>query len=98
MTKILGYENGEIAGLYLLSTTFIMIIGDALSVGLGALIMTQAWKVVMASYNGWLSFWVMPIGYVKMILFVMIGYLIVMALDFRRIKRIPMSEALKNVE
>ena len=98
MTKILGYENGEIAGLYLLSTTFIMIIGDALSVGLGALIMTQAWKVVMASYNGWLSFWVMPIGYVKMFLFVMIGYLIVMALDFRRIKRIPMSEALKNVE
>ena len=98
MTKILGYENREIAGLYLLSTTIILVIGDALSVGLGALIMTQAWKAIMASYNGWFSFFVRPFGYVKMFLFVMIGYLLVMAFDFRRIKRIPMSEALKNVE
>ena len=37
-------------------------------------------------------------GYVKMFVFVLIGYLIVMVFDFRRIKRIPMDEALKNVE
>ena len=37
-------------------------------------------------------------GYVKMFLFILIGYLLVMVLDFRRIKRIPMDQALKNVE
>ena len=30
--------------------------------------------------------------------FVLIGYLIVMIFDFQRIKKIPMDQALKNVE
>ena len=38
------------------------------------------------------------VGYLKMFLFVLIGYLIVLAFDFRRIKKIPMDEALKNAE
>ena len=44
MTKILGYENREIAGLYLLSTTVLLIAADAVSVILGTFIMAQAWK------------------------------------------------------
>lgn len=39
MTKILGYENGEIARLYLMSTTIVLLVADALSVGLGTLVM-----------------------------------------------------------
>lgn len=39
-----------------------------------------------------------PVGYVKMFAFVLIGYLIVTVFDLRRIKRIPMDMALKNVE
>lgn len=52
----------------------------------------------MFSYSGWFAFVIEPVGYVKMFAFVLIGYLIVMVLDFRRIKRIPMDNALKNVE
>lgn len=52
----------------------------------------------MFSYSGWFAFVIEPVGYVKMFTFVLIGYLIVMVLDFRRIKRIPMDIALKNVE
>lgn len=98
MTKILGYENREIASLYLLSTTIVLVIADALSVVLGTLVMGVAWKAIMASYNGWFTFVTTPLGYGKMFAFVLVGYLLVMALDFRRIKRIPMEEALKNVE
>ncbi|MGN0151354.1 MAG: FtsX-like permease family protein [Wujia sp.] len=98
MTKILGYENREIAGLYLFSTTIILIISDVISVVLGALVMTQAWKAIMFEYSGWFAFVIEPLGYVKMFAFVLIGYLIVMVFDFRRIKKIPMDEALKNVE
>lgn len=98
MTKILGYENREIASLYLLSTTMILIISDLISVVLGALVMTQAWKAIMFSYSGWFAFVIDPAGYVKMFLFVLIGYLFVMILDFARIKKIPMDEALKNLE
>lgn len=98
MTKILGYENREIASLYLLSTTVILVIMDVVSVALGAGVMAQAWKVIMEGYSGWFSFLIRPVGYVKMFAFVLIGYLIVMVFDFRRIKKIPMDEALKNVE
>lgn len=98
MTKILGYENREIASLYLLSTTFVLVIVDAVSVFLGGFVMAQAWRVVMFGFSGWFAFVILPMGYVKMFVFVLIGYLIVMVFDFRRIKKIPMDEALKNVE
>lgn len=98
MTKILGYENREIAGLYLLSTTIVLVIADALSVIFGAAIMNIAWKQIMFEYSGWFSFFIKPLGYVKMFGFVLIGYLIVMVLDFIRIRKIPMDQALKNVE
>ncbi len=39
-----------------------------------------------------------PSGGVLAILFVIIGYALVTAIDFHRIKRIPLDEALKNVE
>lgn len=98
MTKILGYENREIAGLYLLSTTIFLVIADAVSVFCGVFVMEQAWKAIMFDYSGWFTFMLEPIGYVKMFLFVFIGYLVVMCYDFKRIKKIPLEEALKNME
>ena len=98
MTKILGYENREIASLYLLSTTIVVIAADLISVVLGTEIMNYVWREMLKSYSGWFNFRMKPAGYVKMFGFVFIGYLIVMFLDFRRIKKIPMDQALKNVE
>lgn len=98
MTKILGYENGEIAKLYLLSTTIVLVIADAISVFLGSLVMSAAWKAIMSGYSGWYAFMMNPRGYAKMFLFVLIGYLIVLGFDFRRIKKISLDKALKNVE
>lgn len=98
MTKILGYENGEISKLYLLSTTIVLVIADAISVFLGSFVMGAAWKVIMSDYSGWYAFTMNPWGYAKMFLFVLIGYLIVLGFDFRRIKKIPLGVALKNAE
>ncbi len=98
MTKILGYENGEIARLYLLSTSVILVLADALGVCLGSLVMGEAWKMIMEGYSGWFTFQMNMPGYVKMFLFVLIGYLIVLGFDFRRIKKIPLDKALKNAE
>ncbi len=98
MTKILGYENGEIARLYLTATTIVLLAADAVSVLLGSLFMKVAWKKMLYSYSGWFAFKLEPEGYLKMFLFILIGYLMVMLLNFRRIKNIPMDEALKNIE
>lgn len=98
MTKILGYENREIASLYLLSTTIVMLVIDVLTVAVGVWAMNFAWKEILMTYSGWFSFHMETISYVKMFAFVLIGYVIVMILDFQRIKKIPMDQALKNVE
>lgn len=98
MTKILGYENREIASLYLLSTTIVMLVIDVLAVAVGVWVMNFAWKEILMTYSGWFSFHMETISYVKMFAFVLIGYVIVMILDFQRIKKIPMDQALKNVE
>lgn len=98
MTKILGYENREIASLYLTATTLVVIVEAAVSVVLGTIVMSLAWRMIMFSYSGWYAFRMEPIGYVKMYLFVLLGYLIVMYFDFKRIKKIPMDQALKHVE
>ena len=98
MTKILGYENTEIAGLYLLSTTIMVVVIDVASIFIGGIIMSQAWKMIMYGYSGWFTFILSPEGYAKMFAFILLGYLLVMVFDFRRIKKVPMDEALKNVE
>ena len=76
----------------------ILVISDLISTFLGAFVMKQAWKAIMSGYSGWFSFVMEPAGYIKMFSFVLVGYLLVMFLDFRRIQKIPMDEALKNVE
>lgn len=98
MAKILGYENREIASLYLLSTTIVLVISDAVSAVLGVLVMELAWKAIMAEYTGWFPFVIRPAGYGKIFVFILIGYLIVVGFDFKRIKKIPMDQALKTVE
>ena len=85
-------------GLYLLSTTIVLLVIDLISVILGGIIMKTVWRIMLFSYSGWYAFRLSTTGYVKMYLFILIGYLLVMGLDFARIKRIPMEQALKNVE
>ena len=97
-TKILGYEDREIASLYLRSTALVLLLADAVCTALGGLVMRAAWGAVMSEYSGWYAFRISPVGYAKMFLFILIGYLLVMFFDYRRIRKIPMEQALKTAE
>lgn len=98
MVKILGYENKEISGLYMTSTTIVVILSCFVGMAAGFIVMKEFFRNYLMSMEGWFDFIITPLGFVKMFLFVFIAYLIVMVFDYRRIKRIPMDEALKNVE
>ena len=87
-----------VARLYLLSATIVLVLIDAVSVWLGAAAMKLAWREIMFFYSGWFAFHMEPAGYVKMFVFVLLGYAIVTIFDFRRIRKIPMDEALKSAE
>ena len=98
MVKVLGYTNKEINSLYIRLTTIMVIIFSCVSAFIGIYIISWVWRAFMNSYNGWYEFYISGIDIIKMILMMIIAYLLVSLLDMRRIKRIPLGEALKNVE
>ena len=98
MTKILGYTPGEIGSIYLVSTTIVVVISDIISIFIGVKLIELAWSFMLLQYSGWFAFHVNTLSYVKMFVLLLVGYLMVMIFDFARIKKVPMDQALKNVE
>ena len=55
-------------------------------------------RLYMNSLNGWFDVYISPMGIAKMILILVVSYAIVAIFDTIRIKKIPLADALKNVE
>lgn len=99
MTKILGYTDGEISRLYILSTSLVVVICLLLSLPVERQVMEVLFREMMlSSISGWITMWVDPMIYVKMMAIGIAAYAVVAVLEFRRIRHVPMDEALKNVE
>ena len=99
MTKILGYTNGEISRLYILSTMLVVIVELLISFPIEGIFMKEIFRAVMLdSFSGWITLWINPMIYVKMFVIGFLTYGVVALLEYRRIKKVPMDEALKNVE
>ena len=99
MVKILGYTNGEISKLYIMSTSLVVVFCLLLSLPLETVIMKVLFREMMlSSISGWITLWIDPMIYAQMFAAGIITYGIVALLEFRRVKKVPMDEALKNVE
>ena len=99
MVKILGYTNGEISRLYILSTSIVVVICLLVSLPIETALMNVLFREMMlASISGWITLWIDPMIYVQMFAAGIITYGLVALLEFRRVKKVPMDEVLKNVE
>ena len=98
MTKILGYRDGEIARLYILSSTIVVVISLVVGLWISNAIMKQLFVMVFSDFQGWLPYYMTPGTLVKMFGLGFACYLFVAVLQMLKIKRIPKSDALKNVE
>ena len=99
MVKILGYTNGEISRLYILSTSIVVVICLLVSLPIETALMNVLFREMMlASISGWITLWIDQMIYVQMFAAGIITYGLVALLEFRRVKKVPMDEALKNVE
>ena len=99
MTKILGYTNGEISRLYILSTSLVVILWLLLSLPIETAIMEVLFREMMlASISGWITLWIDPKIYAEMFAAGILTYAVIALLEYRKICRVPMGEALKNVE
>ena len=99
MTKILGYTNGEISRLYILSTSLVVVICLLVSLPLETVIMKVIYREMMlSSLSGWITLWIDPMIYVQMFVIGIATYAVIAILEYRKIRKVPMGEALKNVE
>lgn len=98
MVKILGYENGEIGRLYLIASVWVVIISILLSFVINTWLFQYILIIFMKGFGGWFTFFIGIDTYVKMFLMGIGTYLVVAMLQLWKIKKIPMDEALKNVE
>ena len=98
MVKILGYSDGEVSRLYNRVTGIVIVISLLISVPLCELTIRAIYYALMQEFNGWLTYYIAPYVYPAMIIMGILCYAVVNFIQLNRIKKIPMSQALKNVE
>ena len=98
MVKILGYSNREISRLYVTSTTIVVVLSVALSIGLSVIIMNYLFRVFMEEMSGWISCYYAPHIFPVMFILNITVYAVISFFMMAKIKKIPMDEAFKIVE
>lgn len=98
MTKILGYRNSEINGIYIATTAIVTAVTLLVTIPLSDYLLGQLFVFFMRDYPGWLPYRSFVSVYVKTAL-IGIGSFAVIALALtRKIKKVPLADALKNVD
>lgn len=99
MVKILGYDTKEISKLYLSSTTVMVAVVTLLDILLSYLSIKVIYRAMLIDMlSGWMPIYMAPWIFPLMFVLSFTCYLVISLLQMKRIKKIPMDEALKNVE
>ncbi len=99
MTKILGFRDSEIGRLYIVATSVVVVLSLLISVPL----IDGMLRIVFTSYlytemTGYIPYIISNSCYVKMFVLGVLCYGLISLLQMRKIRRIPKSDALKNME
>lgn len=98
MTKILGYNNSEINGLYVTVTSIVVLISIGVTIPLANYLMKTLCVVIFREYSGYLAYHASYSVFVEMLLLGVAAYAVVAWILMRKVKKVPLAEALKNNE
>ena len=84
IVKILGYQNGEITRLYIMSTAIVAILSVIISLPISYLFMKAIYSEIIRSFSGWLTFYIDPMVYVQMLVLGILAYAVVGALQLKK--------------
>lgn len=99
MVKILGYDGREIGKLYLSSTTIMVAVVTVIDILLSYVSLKVIYRaMLMEMLSGWLPIYMAPWIFPLMFVLSFACYLVIALMQMKKIKKIPMDEALKNVE
>ena len=80
------------------ATSIVVIVSLILGTGISAWVIKLIYRPLMSGYPGWLPLYIPPYVYGEMVLLGIVSYLVVQLFLYRKIKKVPMDEALKNVD
>ena len=98
MLKILGFTDREAGSLYNSATFLVVAASMVLSGFLGMLALRVIYYTMMKGFTGWLTFYAAPWGVPLLVAGGIACYGLVNIVLMRRIRKIPMADALKNIE
>lgn len=98
MIKILGYSDGEASRLYNRATIIVVIISLLVSIPLCQFVIKKIYYVMMLDYTGWLTYYIAPWVYVVIFVTGIACYAVIHLIEMKKIRKIPLSVALKNME
>ena len=98
LTKILGYSNPEISRIYIVSTAVAVLLSIAISIPLVTLSLNGLLTYLFAMFDIWLEVHIDFNIYVQMVVLDIVCYGLLSFLQYKKIQKIPMEEALKNRE
>ncbi len=99
LTKILGFTNREIAKLYLLITSLVVLVSLFVSIPLIDLVLRWAFHSYMyTEMSGYIPYIIDSSCYVRMVVLGIVCYAVVAIGMMLKINKIPKGEALKNQE
>lgn len=98
MTKILGYNNSEINGLYVTVTSIVVLISIGVTIPLANYLMKTLCVVIFREYSGYLAYHASYSVFAEMLLLGVAAYAVVAWILMRKVKKVPLAEALKNSE
>lgn len=98
LTKILGYSNPEISRIYIVSTAVAVLLSIAISIPLVTLGINGLFTYMFSTFDIWLEVHIDFSIYVQMVIWDIVCYGLLSFLQYKKIQKIPMEEALKNRE
>ncbi len=98
MIKILGYSHSEINGLYVITTAIVVIASLILTMPVVDILMKVIVEYMFFMYSGWMIYYVPFSSFAYIAVAGIIAYAVIAFLQMQKVKKIPMEDALKNVE
>lgn len=96
--KVFGYESSEIRKLYLTATTIVVFTSLVVCIPLEIWMFEETLVFLSSMIEGYISFYLPFRVYVEIVVIGVLAYFFINTLHIAAVKKIPMTEALKNRE
>ena len=98
LIKILGYTDAEAGEIYSHATGIVSIVSLIICTVLSYYVFRVIFYAMMQSYTGWITYCVPAKVFAEIIIIGIVSYFVVSRILLRRIRKIPMTDALKMNE